>query len=416
MANTSISLTTATGGDARVLRFPGQSGSGNPGVATLVLFDESGRHVFDVRAEGEVRVDRSDRLGLTFSEHQPGQIAGYLEAEPWGTYERIAIDSGAVEAPDLRAIGGHGVTSLTLGWSGHDRYGNRHEKPLTLPDDVEAYGELGRLRVLAAHGGGFGDEQLRGLGSRSWLKVLVLAGTQVTAGTLATAGLGGLESLWISDNEAIVDDLTFLEALSVLDSLTLRKVGLRDHDLRILEMCPGIGNLDVRYGRVGRFSLEQLSALPRLWNLDLTGTRVGDDTVGSLKAIPNLTRLKLGDTTLTDAAVRHLGRLEHVDRLWLTRTMITNDGLAELVRAKPSLSILDISQTRVTVDGLRHLQQLPKLWRLEIAPNQLTEDAVHMLADTTNIDEIGLRGTLTSLDLFGTIADYIGAGQILPDA
>jgi hypothetical protein len=98
MANTSISLTTATGGDARVLRFPGQSGSRNPGVATLVLFDESGRHVFDVRAEGEVRVDRSDRLGLTFSEHQPGQIAGYLEAEPWGTYERTAIDSGAVEA------------------------------------------------------------------------------------------------------------------------------------------------------------------------------------------------------------------------------------------------------------------------------------------------------------------------------
>jgi hypothetical protein len=247
------------------------------------------------------------------------------------------------------------------------------------------------------------------------LNVLVLAGTQVTVGTLATAGLGGLESLWISDNEAIVDDLTFLEALSALNSLTLRKVGLRDHHLRILEMCPGIGNLDVRYSRVGRFSLEQLSALPRLWNLDLAGTRVGDDTVGSLKAIPNLRRLKLGDTALTDAAVRHLGCLEYVDRLWLTRTAITDDGLAELVRAKHSLSILDISQTRVTVDGLRHLQQLPKLWRLEIAPNQLTGDAVEMLADTTNINEIGLRGEMGNLDLFGMIADTIGAVQGLPD-
>ena len=118
---------------------------------------------------------------------------------------------------------------------------------------------------------------------------------------------------------------------------------------------------------------------------------------------------------LTDAAVPLLGRLAHVDRLWLTRTAITDDGLAELVRAKPAMHTLYISQTRVTIDGLRHLQHLPKLRRLEIAPDQLTEEAVEMLADTTTIAEIGLRGNLTSLDLFGMIADYIGAAQTLPD-
>ena len=415
MGNTSISLTKATGGDARVLRFPERTGTGDPGVATLVLFDEHGRRIIDLPAEGEIRVEPTDGLGLTFDKHRPGEVTRFLESEEQGTYSWVSVESGELDDRDMSAIGRHDVRSLTLGWSGHDRYGRRHAKPIRYPTEPDRFALLGSLAGLGVHSDSFGDEHLLSLSSRSGLRGLVLSGTAVTSTGLAHSGLHRLEDLWLSDGESFVDDLSFVRRLPTLESLTLRDPEMSDRHLRDLTVLPLLAELDVRYTRVGRFSLDVLSSLPRLHTLDLTGTRVGDDTVGTLEPIPGLRKLKLGDTMLTDAAVPLLGRLAHVDRLWLTRTAITDDGLAELVRAKPALHTLDISQTRITVDGLRHLQHLPKLWRLEIAPSQLTEEAVEMLADTTTIDEIGLRGKLASLDLFGMIADYIGAAQTLPD-
>ncbi|MEN8114043.1 MAG: hypothetical protein ABFS21_06610 [Actinomycetota bacterium] len=411
-----VDLTGVTGGDARVLRFPEGEESGDPGAVRLELYDEYGRPFISVAASGEVRVEPTDRLGLLFSDHGPGRAARYLEAVPAGTLERITIDSGNVRARDLRAIGQHRTRVLTLGWSGHDRHGRRHDKPIHFPDDPEAWAELRSLRVLAVHGGGFGDEQLRGLGSLSRLVALVLAGTDVTTSTLEMPGLRGIQTLWLSDNETIADTLDFVEALPELQTLGLRNAGLRDRHMRRLVANASIAGLDVGHNRIAGGTLDKLAALNRLWDLDLTGTLVSDAAVVSLAEIPSLVRLKFGDTRLTDGAVGHLGRLGGVTRLWLTRTGITNDGLAALAGLMPQLHTLDISMTWVTAGGTRHLRYFPNLFRLEIAPNQLTEDAVHMLADTTTIEEIGLRGGTASGDLIATIVDYIGALQRLPDA
>jgi len=221
--------------------------------------------------------------------------------------------------------------------------------------------------------------------------------------------------LFVSDNETIAHDLSFLWELPDLETLQLRRAGLRDRHAAILTRQAGIADLDLAHNRIAGDTLDELAALHRLRALALTGTLVTDATVARLETLQILTRFKLGDTPIGDSVVPHLARLRTVDRLWLTRTHLTDEGLGELVRTMPQLRTLDLSMTGVTTDGLHQLRHLPKLFRLEIAPTQLTDRAVEMLADATTIREIGLRGHLPNSHLFGHIADTIGAAQILPD-
>jgi len=401
------------------LRFDADTMPGDRDSVRVMLIDDRWERPIPLPAVGDVQIGDDDRLGLAFTDHRVGDAARLLN-EFWPrTFEAVWITGGEIGSEDFEALGRHRVTDLYLGGSHHDAYGGRHEATVRLPPDPDAFSMLEHLTGFHVHTAAFGDGHFTSLGSRRILRSLTLSGTTVSGSAIAAGDVRRLRALWISNDEAIADDLSFLTGLPELGFLALQATGIHDRHLPSVAANRRITTLDLSHNPVGEGSLEALGALSQLQALDLSNTRISDGTVGSLTAIRHnvdtsfLRKLTLSTTSLTDAAVSRLAELTSVKHLWLARTGITDDGLAALVDAMPQLEILDVSLTKITERGVPHIMGLSNLWRLDISPAVLDYELIDRLSSLPRLVEIDLRGPTEDHDLWAYIAETFGGTRLL---
>lgn len=192
------------------------------------------------------------------------------------------------------------------------------------------------------------DQGMTAIKDWKHLRRLNVRGTRISDGTLE-----------------IVSHMTGLEALDIAHT-EVTDLGL-DHLIALVNLK----ELSVGRGRLSNFGLVTLRMLPTLTHLDLSGARPTppDNPTGraasgmpeeTLKAIAELKELRvlyLGFSAITPDGLRTLGPLDKVEKLGLQGcSRIDDAALAEVAKWK-SLKYLDVQEDPVTENGLAELRK-----------------------------------------------------------
>ncbi len=164
----------------------------------------------------------------------------------------------------------------------------------------------------------------------------------------------------------IVSHMTGLEALDIAHT-EVTDLGL-DHLIPLINLK----ELSLGRGRLSNLGLVALRMLPTLTYLDLSGARptppdnpggrgagsgIPEETLKAIAELKDLRVLYLGFSAITTDGLRTLGALDKVEKLGLQGCSRVDDAaLAELAKWK-SLKYLDVQEAPVTEEGLAELRK-----------------------------------------------------------
>lgn len=199
-----------------------------------------------------------------------------------------------------------------------------------------------------------------------------------------------LQTLVIADHEFLKaeEDLKFLESLTKLRKLDLRKTNVNDAAMHTVGLLRSLRILKLEYSSLVTDDIEQsLSNLTSLEELDLAFVPVGDSLAKSVSRLPGLKRLYLYGTNVSDAGVNELSRMQTLEVLYVgcdEGAAITDQCLSGLKRLS-RLKVLGIPGTRISDAGVRDLQEALPGCQLSGVENRILDSAkpVMRLADGT---------------------------------
>jgi Leucine-rich repeat (LRR) protein len=205
---------------------------------------------------------------------------------------------------------------------------------------------------------------------------------------------------------AVTDaDLVNLQGLAGLQELTLQNCPqltnsglghLRDLPrLRWLILGGSTSELRSQVTDDGMAAL--LEGFPALEYVSLHFELITDEGLRRLCSKPSLTILRLTGTSITDAGLRHLPNLPLLWNLTLP-AQIGDEGLAHLQGTKSLTCLYLAGCDRITGDGLRTLASLPALTEIMLNNTPLTDEDLMLLADSTTLRKLHLRGTKVTQD------------------
>ena len=221
------------------------------------------------------------------------------------------------------------------------------------------------------------------------------------------------------EGEQVSDaSLALLKHLPELKAVRVRDCKVTDAGLAHLHRLTGLEDLTLAgLDGVTDAGLEHLAGLPNLASLDLLALeQLTEAGLRPLRALPRLRSLYLVGPVITDQGVAHLVRLRHLETLHFS-ARLTAAGLARL-RDLPKLRELDLSPVgEMTSDRLAQLGHLAQLDVLELSYVHFSDDNLVHLKGLTNLRKLNLAGswvtdaglihvaalsTLAELDLSGT--------------
>ena len=360
-------------------------------------------------ASGEVELRQGDTIGLTITDHAPGQAAGLLGSLPAGAFRRIDIDSGTVASADLAAINAAYIRSVTLGVEAPNR-----GTPGTPADMLETGVDLSpleRLTSFTAHDVLLEDRHIASLPSPRTIYDLHLRGTTVGAGSLRRFSL--LRSLHL-EGESHGTNLGFLDAIPGLASFDIRFSRITADALAVVSRHPSLWALGVGYNDGIGSDLSRLTGPESLRYLDLSGTSLDTEGLRTLPITAQLLVLSLQTTRVTDDFVDVVRSARNLQQLRIGGTAITDRGLALIVEAFPRLKSLDVRATSVTAEGMRRCAELPRLRVLGATGSVLSGELADDLKEGTDIQELHIcepgsidEGATEAIDIIGA-ARWVG--------
>jgi hypothetical protein len=388
----------------RTLVFPDppQPAGAEPAVISLLL---NGDPVFSCPAVGGVPVEATDVLSIKVAEHVPGQIAGLVEAVGPGIFDRVVIESGALSAADLEAIGAARTSELIFG---RTRVGGQAPEPIDLTFiDGPNLSALTGLDSLEVHNVAISETNLATFGSTS-IRSLTLADTGAPLVTLAR--FEELTTL-VLQGDAAGHDLSFLQNVPLLEAFSLRWSALTADQLPHLMHCPELLVFDLAYNPHLGPDLSTLPEHPLAWYLDISTTNGDDSTFGSIPSLASLNVLKAQCLNVTDIGLRPLEVCHRLTQLNLAGTPIGDDGLAFIVDALPSLHSLDLRATDITPEGaMELLPRLKEVWRVGLTGELLTPALAERMVAETELKEVTMCPPM-DLQNVADAADIIGAAR-----
>jgi len=152
-----------------------------------------------------------------------------------------------------------------------------------------------------------------------------------------------------------------------------------------------VPNVSLRNTQVTASGLEKLVAVP-LTELDLTGQRFDDSAMQHVAKMTNLEYLNLTNNRVSDAGLKELAPLRNLKRLDLDQDdLITDEGLATIIKQWPDLIYLNLAKTSVTEKGLLRLKELRSLCAIELAELTLSDKVMEYLISWDNMRELNLN-------------------------
>jgi Leucine-rich repeat (LRR) protein len=177
---------------------------------------------------------------------------------------------------------------------------------------------------------------------------LDVRGTRVSDGTLEIVSrLTGLEALDIAHTEVTDFGLDYLVPLVNLKELSVGRGRLSNSGLVALRMLPTLTYLD----------LSGAKATPPDSAVSRAGSGMPEETLKAIAELKDLRTLYLGFSAINADGLRTLGSLDKVEKLGVQGCSRFDDAaLAELAKWK-SLKYLDVQETPVTENGLAELRK-----------------------------------------------------------
>ncbi|HEV3300733.1 MAG TPA: M56 family metallopeptidase, partial [Planctomycetaceae bacterium] len=195
----------------------------------------------------------------------------------------------------------------------------------------------------------FTDESLPHISNFHHLKMLSLAGGQITDGGLQrVAALRDLEGLSLRDARLVsCAGLAELTKLPQLRRLELTNAPICDAALAQFAGLRSLEELSIEGGSLPVQSLEVVARMPNLrsLSLDLGNHVIGREAVLSLHALPNLKRLSLRCSEISDQAVLEIKSLTNLRLLSLGDSRVSWHALASLRQLLPDLAVKTTRQT-----------------------------------------------------------------------
>jgi len=225
-----------------------------------------------------------------------------------------------------------------------ERFGNYRTEPIgnyrlvTEVNMVYGFTEDGR-RVENTQ---FTDEALSHIAKLRNLKVLALAGPQVTDPSLRA-----------------IADLNRLERICLWDAQALSDLGMAN-----IASLPRLKSLELTNAHISDASIERLSRIPTLQELSVQGSELSDKCIAMAARIPHLKKLllDLGDRPVQGAALAELAHLPALEQLGVQSSALSDEALEGLYDLK-NLRVLFLGDCRTTEDGLAGLREsLPNLY------------------------------------------------------
>jgi hypothetical protein len=204
-----------------------------------------------------------------------------------------------------------------------------------------------------------GDEALQAACRLPWLEELVVVNTAVTdAGAEDLGRLKRLRSLDLRLNRITARPLRHIGGMTELRELKLAMrlspVALRDGDMAFLKRMSKLEDLMLPSPHLTDAWLVYIEDLKSLKALQLYDMAITTDGLHHLRGLSNLTTLGLHGTRVTSLAP--LRPLENLTYLCLAYTPVDDSDLDDL-RDWPKLGQLDVRKTRVTDDGVADLMR-----------------------------------------------------------
>jgi Leucine-rich repeat (LRR) protein len=133
------------------------------------------------------------------------------------------------------------------------------------------------------------------------------------------------------------EDLAFLKRLTKLQRLMLPSADLTDKWLPYIEDLNNLEVLELYDMKITSDGLDRLKGLSKLTTLNLHGTRITSlERLGTLK---KLTNLGVAYTPVDDPDLAALHGWSLLRQLDLRKTEVTDEGVAELMKANPRLKV-----------------------------------------------------------------------------
>ena len=211
--------------------------------------------------------------------------------------------------------------------------------------------------------------------------------------------------LKVSLGDVSDSDLINLKGLEGLRELTLRNCPqLTDAGLVHLRELPNLRWLilggtapDLKSQVSDRGMALFLEGFPRLEFVSLQYEAITDEGLRHLCSKPGLGMLDLYGTSISDEGLQHLPQLAGLSIVTLPE-QIGDAGLAHLKGMKSLTTVYLPGCDRITIEGLRTLASLPSLFELQLTNTQLNDEDVLVLAGSTTLKKLHLRGTEVTQD------------------
>ncbi|MFO1094063.1 MAG: PQQ-binding-like beta-propeller repeat protein [Planctomycetaceae bacterium] len=288
----------------------------------------------------------------------------YAETVQMAQIRRRSMSSGCMPASSILT---ERSPQTAVAASGHSAGDPRFSRDTPLRGRMRATADDSARRRAQPNSVGNLRRRLDELSSISGLRVLILAGTNVSAAGLEhLKPLKQLVALDLEVCDAITDAACAqLQDWAQLRALVLKKSGFERE-------------------RVTDRGLEHLVRLGRLEQLNLYGNQITDAGLVHLQGLTALRKLDLSLLPITDIGIAHLQTLQELQSLELlysagfagpTLTDAMTDSLMSLSR----LTSLNLTGARLTDTGLVRLQHLRELKSLQVVGTQVTDSGVRAL-------------------------------------
>jgi beta-lactamase regulating signal transducer with metallopeptidase domain len=187
------------------------------------------------------------------------------------------------------------------------------------------------------------DEALRDIARFCHLKMLTLAGRQITdLGLQQMSTLHELNYLILRDARWVSPaGLAQVAKMTQLRRLELTNAPFGDGPFAHLTALQSLEELTVEGSPLSQESLAVAARLPNLrsLSLDLPNRTIGREALTGLRPMEHLTRLSLHCAAISDDAVSELAAFKHLRWLSLGDSHINPGAVAELSRSLPQLSV-----------------------------------------------------------------------------
>ncbi len=144
----------------------------------------------------------------------------------------------------------------------------------------------------------------------------------------------GLEACDVRD-----EDLSLLDELPHLTTLTLNHTSVSDAGLALLGNLPQLRNVYLVRTRITDAGLRELERYAGLGALHIDDAQITDAGLASVAAWSGLTQLHLSNTNVTDACIPSLSSLKRLTQLHVRITGLSPDGVNALRAALPQCLI-----------------------------------------------------------------------------